>query len=176
MRLMQSWQLRDESERDTRFPQACSAHAVGLGLGVCSLIQCAALCDRTRSHMWCHTATLRETHFPQDLADARIAVLTAGQSLLLPSGWIHAVFTPCDSCAVLGWNRLQPCVLEAAALCAGGCTPVLEAASSNWTFPGYHPHQVRPRLELDAARAARHGAAHRAQLMGPQDARAAPAG
>ena len=36
MRLMQSWQLRDESERDTRFPQACSVHAVGLGLGVCS--------------------------------------------------------------------------------------------------------------------------------------------
>ena len=36
MRLMQSWQLRDESERDTRFPQACSAHAVELGLGVCS--------------------------------------------------------------------------------------------------------------------------------------------
>ena len=30
-------------------------------------------------------------------------MLTAGQSLLLPSGWIHAVFTPCDSC-VLGWN------------------------------------------------------------------------
>ena len=28
-----------------------------------------------------------------------------GMSLLLPSGWIHAVFTPQDSC-VLGWNWL----------------------------------------------------------------------
>jgi hypothetical protein len=77
----------------------------------------------------------------QDLADARITVLTAGQSLLLPSGWIHAVFTPCDSCAILGWNRLQPRVLPAAAPCATGCSPVcyrlqphvLEAASIHRT-------------------------------------------
>ena len=46
------------------------------------------------------SVTVCELLCSQDLEDARIAVLTAGQSLLLPSGWIHAVFTPCDSCAV----------------------------------------------------------------------------
>ena len=45
MRLMQSWQLRDESERDTRFPQACSAHAVGYG--VCSPMEAATIPDRS---------------------------------------------------------------------------------------------------------------------------------
>lgn len=41
--------------------------------------------------------------FPGKLESAQVLTLTAGQSLLLPSGWIHAVFTPLDSC-VLGWN------------------------------------------------------------------------
>ena len=43
--------------------------------------------------------------FPAGLEMAQVAVLTQGMSLLLPSGWIHAVFTPVDSC-VLGWNWL----------------------------------------------------------------------
>ena len=34
-------------------------------------------------------------------------------SLLLPSGWIHAVFTPEDSC-VLGWNWLPAAQLPPA--------------------------------------------------------------
>ena len=120
-----------------------------------------------------HTATPRGTRSSQDLADARIAVLTAGQSLLLPSGWIHAVFTPCDSCAV-GCNRLQPRVLQAATPCTEGCTHASRASCCLVITPNIA--QVRARLELDATRATGHGAAHRAQLMGPQDARAAPAG
>jgi len=41
--------------------------------------------------------------FPAKLEGAKLLTLTQGQSLMLPSGWIHAVFTPEDSC-VLGWN------------------------------------------------------------------------
>jgi len=41
--------------------------------------------------------------FPADLQHLSSAVLSGGFSILIPAGWIHAVFTPADSCA-LGWN------------------------------------------------------------------------
>lgn len=44
-----------------------------------------------------------ELFFPQALEGASSAVLVGGSSVLIPAGWIHAVFTPLDSC-VLGWN------------------------------------------------------------------------
>jgi hypothetical protein len=51
--------------------------------------------------------------FPAGLEGMRVAVLGAGASLLIPSGWIHAVVTSADSC-VFGFNFHTAAQLETA--------------------------------------------------------------
>ena len=60
----------------------------------------------------------REAHarFPAELEQAQIAVLLQHQALLLPSGWVHAVFTPVDS-STLGWNWQPEAQLPSALEC-----------------------------------------------------------
>lgn len=59
--------------------------------------------------------------FPRDLQGFTVAVLEAGSAVAIPAGWIHAVYTPEDSC-VFGWNFHT---------CAQLSTS-LEAITANW--------------------------------------------
>ena len=67
--------------------------------------------------------------FPGALEGAKVTVLAKGMSLLLPAGWIHAVFTPEDSC-VLGWNWLP----------ASQLPPALNIIRTHW---GSHTSEIR---------------------------------
>lgn len=59
---------------------------------------------------WCNSATQNSVFFA-DLVNRRdhvhVVHVRAGDSLIIPSGWIHAVYTPTDS-LVIGGNFLTP--------------------------------------------------------------------
>ncbi|KAJ1628179.1 hypothetical protein T492DRAFT_875564 [Pavlovales sp. CCMP2436] len=93
LRLLQAWQRRGEPDEgvsdvpEMRDTGAGRGQGEGQGEGGWEAGGAAAACFS----------------FPAGLQDVRFAVLVEGSSLLIPAGWIHAVFTLEDSC-VFGWN------------------------------------------------------------------------
>jgi F-box/leucine-rich repeat protein 10/11 len=45
-------------------------------------------------HKWCMSREADNDEFPAQLDGASVVTLRKEQSILIPSGWIHAVFTP----------------------------------------------------------------------------------
>ncbi|KAG6448268.1 hypothetical protein O3G_MSEX005421 [Manduca sexta] len=60
---------------------------------------------------WCASNNQNERFFGDMVEWYGTAELSAGQTLFIPSGWIHAVLTPCDS-LVFGGNLLHSYAIE----------------------------------------------------------------
>lgn len=56
---------------------------------------------------WCLSSDQSSTFFADLVKESLIVNLKAGDSLIIPSGWIHAVYTPKDS-LIIGGNFLTP--------------------------------------------------------------------
>ena len=100
--------------------------------------------------------------FPDDLELASVVVLLKGQVLMLPSGWVHAVYTPVDS-ATLGWNFLPEAQLPTA----------LAVIRSPW---GARSGEIRQTKAFDVPRLAAELWAHAAELLEEHGAAAARGG
>lgn len=60
----------------------------------------------TLYHRWITSTTQSETFFGDQVDKCYKCILKKGQTMLIPTGWIHAVFTPVDS-LVFGGNFLH---------------------------------------------------------------------
>lgn len=65
------------------------------------------LTNLKKYEQWCLSSDQSKTFFADLVRECHIVHLTAGDSLIIPSGWIHAVYTPEDS-LIIGGNFLTP--------------------------------------------------------------------
>lgn len=56
---------------------------------------------------WCLSSDQSKTFFADLVKECHVVHIKAGDSLIIPSGWIHAVYTPEDS-LIIGGNFLTP--------------------------------------------------------------------
>lgn len=56
---------------------------------------------------WCQSPNQSSTFFGDLVRECHVVKITSGDSLIIPSGWIHAVYTPKDS-LIIGGNFLTP--------------------------------------------------------------------
>jgi F-box/leucine-rich repeat protein 10/11 len=65
------------------------------------------LTNLKKYEQWCLSSDQSKTFFADLVRECHIVSLAAGDSLIIPSGWIHAVYTPKDS-LIIGGNFLTP--------------------------------------------------------------------